>query len=92
MQGVNQLGVWQGEQETARDHIICENRHNPVMPHLRTYVDERYKLTVYREEDFGELFDLQEDPNELNNLWDDEESRGLKLELMHKFIQSCLTK
>ena len=90
MQGVNQLGVWQGEQAEARDHIICENRHNPIMPHLRTYVNERYKLTVYRKESFGELFDLQEDPYELNNLWDEPGREGLKLELMHKFLQATL--
>ena len=90
MQGVNQLGVWQGKKAEARGHIICENRHNPVMPHLRTYVNERYKLTVYREEDFGELFDLQEDPDEVNNLWDEPEREGLKLELMHKFLQATL--
>lgn len=90
MQGVNQLKVWQGKQENARDHIICENRHNPVMPHLRTYVNEQYKLTVYREESYGELFDLAKDPNELNNLWDDPDHATLKLELMHKFLQASL--
>ena len=90
MQGVNQLGVWQGRQDKARDHIICENRHNPVMPHLRTFVNARYKLTVYRTETFGELFDLQEDPNELNNLWDAPESAGIKLELLHRFLQADL--
>ncbi|MEM6429462.1 MAG: sulfatase-like hydrolase/transferase [Deinococcota bacterium] len=90
MQGVSQLEVWHGKRPQARDHIICENRHNPVMPHLRTYVDERYKLTVYREESFGELFDLQDDPHELNNLWDVPRCQGVKLELLHKFVQSTL--
>lgn len=90
MQGVNQLGVWQGSEEQARDYILCENRHNPVMPHLRTYVNERYKITVYREADYGELFDLQADPNELNNLWDEPEAQGIKLELLHQFMQASL--
>lgn len=90
MQGVNQLGVWQGSEEQARDYILCENRHNPVMPHLRTYVNERYKITVYREADYGELFDLRADPNELNNLWDEPEAQGIKLELLHKFMQASL--
>jgi len=90
MQGVNQLEVWRGKQNEARNHIICENRHNPVMPHLRTYVNKRYKLTVYRSEAFGELFDLQEDPDELNNLWDAPGAAGIKLELLHKFLQADL--
>jgi arylsulfatase A-like enzyme len=90
MQGVNQLKVWQGKQEQARDHIICENRHNPVMPHLRTYVNNRYKLSVYRKETFGELFDLEKDPHELDNLWDEPSATAIKLELMHKFLQTSL--
>ncbi len=90
MQGVNQLAVWQGKETEARDFILCENRHNPVMPHLRTYVNERYKITVYREADYGELFDLQEDPSELSNLWHEPQAQGIKLELLHRFIQASL--
>lgn len=90
MQGVNQLEVWQGEKAKAREHIICENRHNPVMPHLRSYVNERYKLTVYREEDYGELFDLHEDPDEVNNLWDEPAVAELKQRLMLEFLQAVM--
>lgn len=90
MQGVNQLPVWQGENEKVREHVVCENRHNPVMPHLRTYVNERYKLTVYREEDYGELFDLQEDPGEVNNLWDAPSAIELKQRLMLEFLQAIM--
>lgn len=90
MQGVSQLDVWQGKRQSARDHIICENRHNPVMPHLRTYVNERYKLTVYREEDYGELFDLVADPCELNNLWGDPKAAELKSRLLQEFLQAIM--
>jgi arylsulfatase A-like enzyme len=89
-QGVSQLEVWQGAAAAARDHAICENRHNPVMPHLRTYVDERHKLTVYREGDFGELFDLAEDPYELTNLWDEPGAASLKQRLLQRFLQATL--
>ena len=87
-QGVNQLEVWQGRQPRARNHVICENRHNPVMPHLRTYVDERYKITVYREGDYGELFDLEKDPLERNNLWNN--AGALKEQLLQKFLQAIM--
>jgi arylsulfatase A-like enzyme len=90
MQGVDQSAVWRGEAERARDHAIVENRHNPTSMHLRTYIDERYKLTVYREESFGEMFDLVEDPGERRNLWDDPSSAAIKAQLMHKFVQSAL--
>ena len=90
MQGVNQLAVWQGQADSAREHIICENRHNTRMPHVRTFVNERYKLTVYREGDMGELFDLQEDPQELNNLWNDPAALALKQCLMQQFLQATM--
>lgn len=90
MQGVDQLAVWQGLAVKARDHILCENRHNPVRPHLRTYVDERYKITVYREGDGGELFDLVNDPGEVANLWQDPDAGAVKQELLHRFLQATL--
>lgn len=90
MQGVSQLEVWQGRRQSVRDHIICENRHNPVMPHLHTYVDERYKITVYREEDYGELFDLEKDPLECNNFWDNSGANELKQRLLQKFLQAIM--
>lgn len=92
MAGVDQSQVWLGRQAQARDHIISEYRHQPTVIHQRSYVNERYKLTVYYNQTYGELFDLQEDPNELSNLWDDPEFAGLKSELMLKYIWAELGK
>ena len=47
MTGVDQSAVWRGEAAQARDHVIVENHHEPTTIHVKTYVDERYKLTVY---------------------------------------------
>ncbi|MBE7465262.1 MAG: sulfatase-like hydrolase/transferase [Planctomycetes bacterium] len=88
MQGVNQLGVWTGEQERAREHAIVENRHQPSKLHLRTYVDERHKLTVYRGADYGEFFDLEADPGERRNLWSDAGAQKAKGEVLHRFMQA----
>ncbi len=71
MQGVDQLPVWTGAADRARDHVIVENRHQPSAVHLRTYIDDRYKLTLLRGRDEGELFDLRDDPGELCNRYDD---------------------
>jgi arylsulfatase A-like enzyme len=88
MQGVNQFGTWCGGCGPVRDHVIVENKHEPPPVHLRTYVDSHYKITVYREYDYGELFDLEEDPAEHRNLWDDPASAKLKQTLMLRFIQA----
>lgn len=86
MSGVNQLPVWCGKADSARDCVVVENRHEPTTVHLKTYVDERYKLTVYYEQDYGELFDLREDPGEVKNLWDEEEHASLKADLTRKLL------
>jgi len=46
--------------------------------------DERYKLNVYHGHRLGELFDLQEDPNEFTNLWDDPNMVEVKMRLMQQ--------
>ena len=52
-----------------------------VSPH-RGVRTERYKLIEYYNEDgYWELFDLREDPNELNNLYSEPGRDGLKAEL-----------
>lgn len=90
MQGVNQLPVWEGDTSAARDWVICENHSQPTRLNLRTFVTDRYKLTVYQGESCGELFDLQDDPGEQRNLWADRSAQGLKAELMARFLDAEL--
>lgn len=85
MTGVDQREVWLGNKNKARDHIICEYRTQPTKVHQKTYVNERYKITVYYNQTYGELFDLQEDPGEINNLWDDPDAASLKSKLLLKY-------
>ena len=92
MTGVDQKEVWLGNEEHARTHAICEFRHEPTTIHQKTYVDERYKITVYYNQTYGEIFDLQEDPGELRNLWDEPGYEKLKCELLLKYIWGELGK
>ena len=46
------------------------------------YRDRRYKLSVYHGHGLGELYDLEQDPWEHHNLWDDPGSQQLKARLM----------
>lgn len=92
MTGVDQKAVWLGEEKQARDHVICEFRHEPTTIHQKTYVDNRYKITVYYNQTYGELFDLIEDPAELRNLWNNPEFAELKSSLLLKYIWAELGK
>lgn len=90
MQGVDQLAVWRGEVSAARDEVIIENRHQPSSIHLRTMVEGRFKLTVYRGMESGELFDLANDPQELRNLFFDPAYEEVRSSLMLRFIDADL--
>jgi uncharacterized sulfatase len=92
MTGKSQRAVLDGSAAEVRDHVIVENHHQPTTLHLKTYVDARYKLTVYYKQAYGELFDLERDPGETNNLWDDPESVELKREMLLKYIHAELGK
>ncbi len=48
---------------------------------LRTVRTRRYRLTVERESQEGELYDLQEDPHEMTNRYRDAGHRGVRAEL-----------
>jgi len=86
MSGISQAEVWKGNSASVRDHIIVENQHTASTMNLRTYVNERYKITVYYNNDHGELYDLQNDPKEIHNLWHNSEFEALKSELLVKFM------
>jgi arylsulfatase A-like enzyme len=38
---------------------------------VRSVVTKDWRYSVYRDQDWGELYDLKSDPKETNNLWDD---------------------
>ncbi|MGQ9732939.1 MAG: sulfatase family protein [Candidatus Zipacnadales bacterium] len=86
MTGLDQTPVWYGERERIRDHVIVEDRHEPDTIHVKTYVNQRYKLIVYYRRDYGQLYDLQEDPGEINNLWDSPSHQGLKHDLLWQLL------
>ena len=88
MQGVSQLAHWQGKALPPRDHALCENRHNPLAPHVTSYIGKRFKISVYRTEAHGEIFDLESDPGEVNNLWTGPGSTRLRATLLQKMVQA----
>ncbi|MDF2959537.1 MAG: sulfatase-like hydrolase/transferase [Paenibacillus sp.] len=78
-----------------RSYVRCEyyNSLNPHLPHApenqipayaNMYVDDRFKLVVYHGLDIGELYDLERDPDEHENLWNDRVYEETKWNLLRK--------
>jgi len=79
-----------GRETTVRDAALIDHDDDRLGLRLRTLVTERYRLTWYANKPYGELFDLQEDPQELHNLWDDPEYRSLRSELIAHLLDQVV--
>lgn len=66
--------------ELARDHIQTGAEYMVMRR------DDRWKIVYYLDEPDGELYDLQEDPSELRNLWSVPEHRELRERLVREVL------
>ena len=57
---------------------------------IRMITDGRFKVISYHERDYGEAYDLQADPHELENLWDNGERRAERDALLAKLAEHRL--
>jgi hypothetical protein len=63
----------------------------PLYCRLRHLVTENYKLTVYEGvPNYGDLYHRKEDPNELNNLWNNKDFNETRLEMLHQLYREDL--
>ena len=79
--GRSLVPILTGEETGTSGMALVEDDQDDLGFRLRTLVTERYRLTAYSGQPYGELFDLQEDPGEIRNLWDDPEHRALRDDL-----------
>lgn len=57
---------------------------------VRTLMTKSYRLSVYDGVSWGELYDLQDDPHELSNLWDNPGHRSLRSDLTERLARLML--
>jgi arylsulfatase A-like enzyme len=61
----------------VRDAVFIQYDHQAPNPgtnepaRVHSLVDDRYRVSVFHGTGWGELYDLQNDPGEFDNLWDD---------------------
>lgn len=79
-----------------RDAALIQYSHQkamdglPSIPNVHTLRRAQYRLSIYQGTEWGELYDLNDDPGELRNLWADPAYRDIKLSLLEQFAQAEL--
>jgi arylsulfatase A-like enzyme len=86
MQGVSLLPAVQGG-ETGNDSLLIEEHQRRGYMGLgnnfraRSLITRDFRLTLYEGAEWGELYDLTNDPDEMDNLWDDPKIRQRRYDL-----------
>ena len=87
MQGRSLRAAIEGRDQDAPEAILVENS-SGELPHLKlkTVQTREWKMTVYAGQEYGELYDLRNDPHEFRNLWDAPEQGRVKAELRARMV------
>jgi arylsulfatase A-like enzyme len=75
----------EGDSWKGRDYVFAEQVKDGILTgcEFMTMVRNRqWKLVHFLDEPHGQLFNLTDDPDEVNNLWSDEASQAIKQELL----------
>ncbi len=95
MQGRSLWPVLTGQQNVIdRRHVYCEYYnampwHKNPAPFATMVRSERYKLVDFHGLEAGELYDLQEDPAERHNRWQDPAYQRVQLEMFRRLAESA---
>ena len=57
-------------------------------PRLRSLISKGWRLTIAHNTEWGELYDMGNDPHEMNNLWDEPAHAGTKTDLLFRMAQT----
>jgi arylsulfatase len=99
MQGKSLLPLLQGKvsPDRHRDFVRCEfyDTLNPGSYRAQAtwgtmLRNDHYKLSVYHGHERGELYDLEEDPNEFVNLWDSPEHATVRVKLLRQSFDATV--
>ena len=93
--GRSLVPVLMGEDTATDSSALVEMDEDYLGFKMRTLITQCYRITVYSGQRYGELFDLQADPREERNLWDDPSHRSLreelKMQLLNKIVETDIS-
>lgn len=93
MQGVDLTPVLKNPNVKVRDCCLVEEDEElgPLNIRLRHLITEDHKITIYAgNEEAGDIYDRRNDPNEMNNLWnqDQEIKERLSKKLLYEMLKT----
>lgn len=85
--GVDAMPMLSREQDSVRDSLLIECVDDPHGLRLKTIVTDNRKLTWYCGHPYGELYDLESDPTERVNQWDNPTYASDKAQLISAILE-----
>ncbi len=90
LQGISMAQALQQNIAWPRDAVLTENDDDMAGLRFRTLTTKNWKITVYAGQEFGELYDRENDPNERVNLWHNPEYTERKAQLLQQLTDHML--
>ena len=81
---------------TVREQVLIEDDGQRLLKsterriRLRTLLTPEWRLTYYDGFPFGELYNLQDDPQEHRNLWNDADAQAIKGALSERLLRTMI--
>jgi arylsulfatase A-like enzyme len=94
LQGQSLLPAISGDPRAGRDAAFIQYDHQKeapglnIPPRVHTLIDGRYRITVFDGVSWGELYDLEADRGEFQNLWQDAAAASTKARLMEMLLRT----
>jgi arylsulfatase A-like enzyme len=91
MQGKSLLPALDGA-TAVRDSVLIQFDHQrpspgtDVPPRVHTLIDRRYRVSVFHGTGWGELYDLETDLGEFENLWDDPAHASIRAQMVERLL------
>ena len=97
MQGVDLAPAISGVEQDLRDYVYLEDDRERIYlgfdqpQRLRTLITKTHRLTVFNPMDWSEMFNLQDDPGEIENLWDIPAHRDMRAALVEQLLHAGIS-
>jgi len=79
-----------GKSTKYSDYVLVDHNTGDWGFNVKTLRSNEFRMTYYAGKDYGELYDLIKDPNELYNLWDDNNYKNIRDELTRTLLDTLI--